>query len=71
MPRPQTDFTITARMEPATGEIADYFLFSQADLAAKPVYLKASNLDEFAFARHVLLETMFGTPGVSKAEDPC
>jgi len=71
LPRPQTDFTITARMEPATGEIADYFLFSQADLTAKPVYLKASNLDQFAFARHVLLETMFGTREVSKAEEPC
>jgi len=71
LPSPLTNFSIAARMEPETGEIADYFLFAEADLAARPVYLKASNLHQFAFARHLILATMFGAPGANKVEELC
>lgn len=54
------DFLIAGRMEPSTGEIADYFLISAADVAAGPIYLKASNLDQYASIRFSTLDGMFG-----------
>ncbi|MFC3471249.1 recombinase family protein [Massilia oculi] len=66
---PNADFTIVGRMEPITGVIADYFLFSQDDLAPGAIYLKDSNLDQFACMRYPTAGAMFGLdcPGLLEA----
>lgn len=68
---PNTDFTILARMEPISGTIVDYFLFSQDDLAPGTIYLKDSNLDQFARMRYPTVGSMFGLDAPSKPEATC
>lgn len=68
---PNADFTIVGRMEPTTGAIADYFLFSQDDLAPGTIYLKDSNLDQFARVRYPTVGAMFGLDAPGSLEAAC
>jgi DNA invertase Pin-like site-specific DNA recombinase len=65
------DFTIVGRIEPITGAIADYFLFSRDDLAPGKIYLKDSNLDQFASVRYPTVGAMFGLDGPGSREATC
>lgn len=69
--KPGADFLITGRMESSTGEITDYFLISTAELATGPIYLKASNLDQYASMRYGSLAGMFGNATAPASEAPC
>lgn len=69
--RPDADFTIVGRMEPISGTIADYFLFSQSDLAPGPIYLKDSNLEQFDSVRYATVGAMFGLAAPVRLESPC
>lgn len=69
--KPGVDFLITGRMESSTGEITDYFLISAADLAAGPIYLKASNLDQYASMRYDSLAGMFGNAVAAVPRTSC
>lgn len=69
--RPNADFTIVGRMEPITGAIADYFLFSQDDLAPGTIYLKDANLDQFASVRYPTVGAMFGLDVPGSLEAAC
>jgi len=69
--RPDADFTIVGRMEPIAGTIADYFLFSQDDLAPGVIYLKDSNLDRFARMRYPTVRGIFGLDAPSSPESTC
>lgn len=68
---PNADFTIVGRMEPATETIADYFLFSQDDLAPGAIYLKDSNLQQFAHLRYATVGAMFGLDASESLESTC
>jgi len=68
---PNADFTIVGRMEPITGAIVDYFLFSHDDLAPGTIYLKDSNLDQFARMRYPTVRGMFGLDAPSSLESTC
>ena len=68
---PNADFTIAGRMEPITGSIADYFLFSQDDLAQGKIYLKDSNLDQYARVRYPTASAMFGLDAPGAPEAAC
>lgn len=69
--RPDIDFAIVGRMEPLTGKIADYFLFSSPDLERGPIYLKESNLDQFTRMRYLTIGSMFGLDALSDLVSPC
>jgi hypothetical protein len=66
---PSTDFTIVGRMEPFMGGIVDYFLLSSADLALGPVYIKDTNLENFAAKRFESVSAIFGK--ASHQVSPC
>lgn len=68
---PNADFTIVGRMESITGRIADYFLFSQNDLALGAIYLKDSNLDQFTRMRYSTAGAMFGLDCSGSLEATC
>jgi hypothetical protein len=69
--KPGVDFLIAGRMEPSSGEIADYFLIPAAELAAGPIYLKVSNLDQYASMRYGSLAGMFGNAAATGSEASC
>lgn len=54
------DFVITARLDPGTKTLMDYFLVPIADLADGPLYLKDSNLEAFKTLWHPSLASIFG-----------
>jgi DNA invertase Pin-like site-specific DNA recombinase len=58
-PCPGADFVITARLHGDTHELIDYFLIPASELANSPLYLKESNLAQFAELRHRSLASMF------------
>lgn len=68
---PDADFTIVGRMEPLTGAISDYFLFSRNDLAPRVIYLKDSNLDQFARVRYPTVGAMFGLDAPGSLDSTC
>lgn len=68
---PNADFTIVGRMEPVAGAIADYFLFSRDDLEPGTIYLKDSNLEQFARVRYPTIGAMFGLDGRGSLEATC
>jgi DNA invertase Pin-like site-specific DNA recombinase len=69
--KPEVDFVIAGRMDPARGEITDYFLISSADLAGGPMYLKASNLDRYAALQFGTIDSIFGNPTVTRQAVKC
>jgi len=69
--RPNIDFIIVGRMEPIAGAIADYFLFSQDDLARGTIYLKHSNLHQFERVRYATVSAIFGLDTPSSLESTC
>jgi hypothetical protein len=69
--KPGIDFIITGRLDAETGEIIDYFLASVVDLAAGPIYLKASNLERYSSMRFTSLDAMFGSATADHPEEQC
>ncbi len=69
--KPGVDFVIAGRMDPARGEITDYFLISSANLASGPIYLKASNLDRYAALRFETIDAIFGNPTATHQAIKC
>ncbi|MFC3461546.1 recombinase family protein [Massilia haematophila] len=59
-PCPGADFVITARLHGDTHELIDYFLIPAAKLANGALYLKESNLPEFADIRYRSVAAIFG-----------
>jgi len=59
-PCPEVDFVITARLHGDTHELIDYFLFPAVRLANETLYLKESNLTDFAEIRYTSVAAMFG-----------
>lgn len=58
--RPGIDFVIAARLDPDTRTLIDYFLISAAELSEGAIYIKESNLEEFASRRYMSTASMFG-----------
>jgi len=69
--RPNADFIIVGRMEAIAGIVADYFLFSQDDLAHGTIYLKHSNLQQFERIRYATVSAIFGLDTSSSLESTC
>lgn len=59
-PRSDVDFVISARLDPHSNELLDYFLIPAARLAAGPMYLKESSLPALTSIRHTSVGSMFG-----------
>lgn len=61
---PSVDFTIAGRFESTAGGIVDYFLLSAGTLANGPIYIKASNIEQFKSIRFIHLNDVFGVPAI-------
>lgn len=59
---PGADFVLTARLSPTQHEFIDYFLTGASCKASTPVYLRQSNLHEYASFQHASLESLFLGP---------
>ncbi|MBQ5939867.1 recombinase family protein [Massilia sp. AB1] len=68
---PGADFTIFARMSPVSLEVLDYFLMPAADRSAGSIYLKATNLDQYAAKRFSCLADMFMDIGATHEVAKC
>lgn len=59
---PGADFVLTARLSRAQHEVIDYFLTGASCRPSAPVYLRQSNLHDYASFQHASLESLFFGP---------